>query len=263
MEEDPSAGIDIKKYSLWQFLGHLSLGSIVFLSTLIAAIVGFAFWLGGLRIQATNQSDQQAHSSELEQREKEIVSLKKQNEELQKQLSAMTSKAESIKKDPTPLQAHSSSVPVTLVYAREKNEPPQKLIERVRKAHGVRPLRDIEDGKEARELSDPVYGFTGETFYNTFTYNPFHRFPSKDTYTEVHLLAAGVFVIGFVTLDDATKVKEEKAITLYPKPWIRAEDVLIAIPASKIAVAWQRKIQADDKSIITALDVSFGPKKKL
>ena len=86
--------------------------------------------------------------------------------------------------------------------------------EALRREHGVRLVADTQEGAAAEDLPAGVYGFTGSPLLASplFSMRRYRNF-------EVHRLAAGPTVIGFVSAADAARLihaeKEPATIRLY------------------------------------------------
>jgi hypothetical protein len=104
--------------------------------------------------------------------------------------------------------------------------------EELRRAHGVRVVTAAEEGAAADRVPVGVYGFTGSPLLASplFAVRRFRNF-------EVHHLAAGPALIGFVSAADAAKLthttEQPATIRIYPDAEADAT-VLVAVSYDRV-----------------------------
>lgn len=106
--------------------------------------------------------------------------------------------------------------------------------EALRREHGVRLVTSQEEGSAAQALPAGVYGFTGSPILASplFAIRRYRNF-------EVHRLAAGVHLIGFVTAAEAAQIDHSTGgpvitVTIYPDAEGDAT-AIVSIPYARVA----------------------------
>lgn len=115
--------------------------------------------------------------------------------------------------------------------------------EALRREHGVRLVSADQEGAPAEELPAGTYGFTGSPLlasplFATCRYRNF----------EVHKLAAGAAVIGFVTSADAAKLTHSEGATATIRLYPDAEGEATTI----VSISYDRVVQHRQYSVRNA-----------
>jgi hypothetical protein len=124
------------------------------------------------------------------------------------------------------------------------NVPSESAREALRREHGVRLVDASQEGAAAEELPAGTYGFTGSPLLASplFAVRRFRNF-------EVHVLANGPAVIGFVTPTDAAKLTHDNdptvTIRLYPDAEGEAA-AIVSIPYDRVVQHRQYAIRNAD-----------------
>jgi hypothetical protein len=122
--------------------------------------------------------------------------------------------------------------------------PSESAREALRREHGVRLVSDSEEGAAAHELPVGTYGFTGSPLLASplFAVRRYRNF-------EVHNLASGPAVIGFVTPADAGKLTRDQeptlTIRLYPDAEVDATTI-VSISYSRVVQHRQYAVRNAD-----------------
>jgi len=103
--------------------------------------------------------------------------------------------------------------------------------EALRAGRGLRQLNKDEEGSRVADLAAGVYGFTWSPAFEStplFAKKSFRNF-------EFHKLSGGgIELVGYVTADDATRLKSGAGqIEVYPDPWEQAKQ-LVSVPLDRI-----------------------------
>jgi hypothetical protein len=106
--------------------------------------------------------------------------------------------------------------------------------EALRREHGVSVVSAAQEGAAAEELPAGTYGFTGSPLLASplFAVRRYRNF-------EVHRLAAGLAVVGFVTAADAAKLTQEQDATLTIRLYPDAEGEATTI----VSISYDRVVQ--------------------
>lgn len=116
--------------------------------------------------------------------------------------------------------------------------------EALRREHGVRLVETAQEGRAAEELPAGTYGFTGSPLLASplFAARRYRNF-------EVHRLATGPVVIGFVTPADAAKLTHTQHETLTLRLYPEAEGdatVIVSIPYDRVVQHRQYSVRNAD-----------------
>jgi hypothetical protein len=127
--------------------------------------------------------------------------------------------------------------------------------EALRREHGVRLVTPAEEGCAAESLPAGVYGFTASPLLASplFATRRFRNF-------EVHRLASGPAVIGFVTAADAARLRapSDTPITIQIYPDSQGEaTILVAVPYDRVVQHRQYAVRNAD-----AIAVQLAPDRR-
>lgn len=105
--------------------------------------------------------------------------------------------------------------------------------ESLRREHGVRLVSSSQEGASAEQLPEGVYGFTGSPLLASplFAVRNYRNF-------EVHRLASTPVLIGFVSAEDAARLRQtsEEVVTVRVYPDAEADaTTIVAIPYDRVA----------------------------
>ena len=128
--------------------------------------------------------------------------------------------------------------------------------EALRREHGVRLVDDTQEGAAAEDLPAGTYGFTGSPLLASplFAVRRYRNF-------EVHRLATGPSVIGFVTAADAARLTQGQDALLTLRVYPDAEGDAATI----VSISYDRVVQHRQYSVrnAEALTVEVHPSQAL
>jgi hypothetical protein len=133
------------------------------------------------------------------------------------------------------------------------SEPAREVL---RREHGVRLVDVAEEGRAAEELREGTYGFTGSPLLASplFAARRYRNF-------EVHRLAAGPAIIGFVTAADAARLTHaaDAVLTIRIFPDAEADaSTIVAISYDRVVQHRQYAIRNADALTLQVLPVHLA-----